>query len=80
MGILSERIKGTMIDVDIQSSNMTSASYNTETENLMITFKNGSIYEYTKVPWPVFTKFRLSQSQGKFFSEHIKSVYTFKKL
>ena len=69
-----------MIDVEIQSSNITSASYDSESENLKITFKNGSIYEYTKVPWQVFTKFRLSQSQGKFFSEHIKSVYTFKKL
>lgn len=80
MGIITEKINGKMIDVEIQSSNITSASYDSESENLKITFKNGSIYEYTKVPWQVFTKFRLSQSQGKFFSEHIKSVYTFKKL
>lgn len=80
MGIITEKINGKMIDVEIQSSNITSASYDSESENLKITFKNGSIYEYTKVPWQVFTKFRLSESQGKFFSEHIKSVYTFKKL
>lgn len=80
MGIITEKINGKMIDVEIQSSNISSASYDSESENLKITFKNGSIYEYTKVPWQVFTKFRLSESQGKFFSEHIKSVYTFKKL
>ena len=49
MGIITEKINGKMIDVEIQSSNITSASYDSESENLKITFKNGSIYEYTNI-------------------------------
>lgn len=80
MGILSEKIAGKMIEVDVQSTNILKAGYNTETQSLTITFKNGTIYEYAKVPWQVFTKFRASESQGKFFSQYIKTIYTYKKL
>ena len=67
MGILSEKIEGKLITVEIQSSNLKNAVYNTETEDLTITFNNGSIYEYNKVPWTKFTKLRLAESQGKFY-------------
>ena len=44
MAILSEKIEGKMIMVEIQSSNLKSAHFNTETEDLTVTFNNGSIY------------------------------------
>ena len=80
MGILSEQISGKVINVDINSSNLKSASYDTESEVLSITFKNGSIYEYYNFPWVIFTKFRMSESQGKFFSGQINGKYTYKKI
>ena len=80
MAILSENINGKIIEVQIQSSNIKTASYNTETESLTITFNNGSIYEYDKVPWNKFTKFRMSESQGKYFTSKIAKSYKFKKL
>lgn len=80
MGILTEKIEGKMINVDIQSSNLKSASYDTESTALTISFNSGSIYEYEKVPWDVFTKFRMSDSQGKFFNNNIGKVYTYKKI
>jgi hypothetical protein len=81
MGIISERIDGKLIEVTIQSANLKLASYNTETEDLTVTFNNGTIYEYNKIPWTKFTKFRMAESQGKFFSEHIiKGGHTYKKL
>lgn len=80
MGILSEKIEGKMINVDIQSSNLASASYDTESSVLTVTFVSGGIYEYEKVPWEVFTKFRMSDSQGKFFNNNIARVYSYKKL
>ena len=80
MGIISESINGKLIEVVIKSSNLQKASYNTETEDLNVTFNNGSIYEYNKVPWNVFTKFRLAESQGKFFNESIGKKYTYKKI
>ena len=80
MGIISEKIEGNIIEVLINSSNLTSATYNTENENLIIKFNSGSVYEYNKVPWVKFTKFRLSESQGKYFNENIAKTHTYKKI
>lgn len=80
MSILTEKIEGNFIEVGINSSNLKSAKYNTETEDLIITFNSGAIYEYNKVPWKQFTKFRLAESQGKYFNENIARSYGYKKL
>lgn len=80
MSILSERITGKIIEVDINSSNITSAKYDTETKDLTINFKSGFIYDFYDIPWELFTKFRLSESQGKFFNSQIKNKFKFKKL
>ena len=79
MGIISEKIDGKLITVTIQSSNLKEATYNTETEDLTVTFNNGSIYEYNKVPWSKFTKFRLAESQGKYFNENIAKSHKYVK-
>jgi len=80
MGIISEQISGHTISVDISSSNLNRASYNTSTKVLTTTFNNGSIYEYYEVPWEVFTKFRMTESQGKFFNVNISKNYKYKKI
>jgi hypothetical protein len=80
MAILSESINGNIIEVTIQSSNIKTAMYYTLEEKLSITFNNGAIYEYEKVPWSVFTKFRMSESQGKFFNQSISKTYKFTKI
>jgi hypothetical protein len=80
MGIISEQVSGHTISVIIQSSNLKSASYNTLTKVLTTTFNNGSIYEYYDVPWELFTKFRMSESQGKYFNMNISRNYTYKKI
>ena len=79
MGIVSEKIDGKLITVTIQSSNLKESTYNTETEDLTVIFNNGSIYEYNKVPWNKFTKFRLSESQGKYFNENIAKSHKYVK-
>jgi lysyl-tRNA synthetase class 2 len=79
MGIVSEKIDGKLITVTIQSSNLKETTYNTETEDLTVIFNNGSIYEYNKVPWAKFTKFRLAESQGKYFNENIAKNYKYTK-
>ena len=79
MGILTEKIEGKLIEVTIKSSNLKSASYNTEDKKLVVEFNNGSIYEYNKVPWEVFTKFRLAESQGKYFNAEIAKKYKYTK-
>ncbi|HUU89254.1 MAG TPA: KTSC domain-containing protein [Candidatus Glassbacteria bacterium] len=80
MAIISEQISGTTINVVINSSNLKFASYQTEVKTLTITFKNDSIYEYYDVPWEIFTKLRMSESQGKFFNMNISRVYKYKKI
>ena len=80
MGIISEKVEGVIIHVTINSTNIKSASYNTETKVLTVHFNNGSIYEYQDFPWDLFTKFRASDSQGKFLNEKVKGKYTFNKL
>ena len=79
MGIISEKIEGKLITVTVQSSNLKEAIYNTETEDLTVTFNNGSIYVYNKVPWTKFTKFRLAESQGKHFNEKIAKAHKYTK-
>jgi hypothetical protein len=79
MGITSENIDGKLITVIIQSSNLKESTYNTETEDLTVIFNNGSIYEYNKVPWQKFTKFRLAESQGKYFNENIAKSHNYTK-
>ena len=79
MGITSEKIDGKLIVIEIKSSNLKSAVYNTESEELTVTFNNGSIYIYDKVPWAKFTKFRMAESQGKFFNESIAKSHNYKK-
>lgn len=80
MGILSERIEGTIISVDIKSTNLKSAVYDTGSKVLTVTFNNGHIYEYYEFPWEKFAKLRMSESQGKYFNSDINGKYKFKKL
>jgi hypothetical protein len=80
MAILSEKINGTLIEVSITSSNLRSAKYDTTNESLLVEFNNGSIYEYKSVPWNIFTKFRMAESQGKYFNTEISKKYMFQKV
>ena len=80
MGILSEKIEGKLIEVKIQSSNIKSSTYNTEDKTLLIEFNNNSLYLYNEVPWEVFTKFRMAESQGKYFNSDISKKYKYEKV
>jgi hypothetical protein len=80
MSIISEKIDGVHIIVEVKSSNIKTAHYNTETEDLVVTFNSGGIYQYNKVPWQKFTKFRLAESHGKFFNEQISKAHEYTKV
>ena len=80
MGIIKEEIVGTKIKNEIKSSNIKSTEYDTETKDLVVEFNNGLKYKYDGVPHQVYTKFRLSESQGKFFTTEIAKKYSYKKL
>lgn len=80
MAIIKEEIDGTKIKNQIKSSNIKSTEYDTETKDLVIEFNNGVKYKYDNVPHQVYTKFRLAESQGKFFTTDITKKYQYKKL
>jgi hypothetical protein len=80
MAIVKEQILGTKIINEIKSSNIKKTEYDTETKKLVVEFNNGSKYEYDDVPHQIYTKFRMSESQGKFFTTDISKAYKYKKL
>jgi hypothetical protein len=80
MSIKKEEIIGTKIINEIESSNLVKTEYDTETKKVIAEFKNGSKYEYQDVPHKIYTQFRMSESQGKFFSSNIGRVFKYTKL
>jgi hypothetical protein len=80
MAIKKETINGTKIICEVESSNINSAEFDTATSKLVIGFKNNAQYEYEDVPIQIFTRFRMSESQGSFFSKEISKKYKYKRL
>ncbi len=80
MAIKKTTIDGTKITCEIDSSNMKTTIYDSESNSLVVEFKNGIKYEYEKVPHNIYAQFRLSESQGKFFNTNISKSYKYKKL
>ena len=80
MSITKEKISGKLIDVNIKSTSLKTASYDCMTGNLKVTFTTGKAYRYEEVPLSVFTKFRMAKSQGQFFNKFISPNYMYKKV
>ena len=80
MAVKKETIDGTKIINEIESTNIVRTEYDTETKKLVTEFKNGTKYEYENVPHNVYTKFRMAESQGKFFTTDISKKFKYKKL
>ena len=80
MAILREEIRGTKIINEIQSSNIKKTEFDTESKELIVEFNNGLRYSYENVPHQVYTQFRMSESQGKFFNSKIAKSYQYRKL
>lgn len=80
MAILKEEIVGTKILNEIKSTNIRKTEYDTELKSLVIEFNNGIRYQYEEVPHQIYTKFRMAESQGKFFTTDISKKYNYKKL
>ena len=80
MAVKKEMIVGTKIINEIESSNIKKTEYDTETKQLVTEFNNGLKYEYENVPHQVYTKFRMAESQGKYFMSEIAKKYKYKKV
>lgn len=80
MAITKEEIIGTKILNEVQSSNIVKSEYDTETKLMIVEFKNGAKYQYEAVPHEVYTRFRMSESLGKYFSTDISKKFKFTKV
>jgi hypothetical protein len=80
MAVKKETIDGTKIINEIESTNIVKTEYDTSTKKMIAEFKNGARYQYDDVPHNVYTKFRMAESQGKFFTTDISKKFKYKKV
>jgi hypothetical protein len=80
MAITRTDIDGNKIICEITSSNIKRSEYDIENKTLKITFNNEMLYEYEEVPHSIYSQFRLSDSQGKYFNQNIAKKFKYKKL
>jgi len=80
MAVKKEEIKGTKILNEIDSSNIVRTEYDTETKKMIAEFKNGSKYEYEEIPHNIYTRFRMAESQGKYFNVEIAKKFKYKRI
>jgi len=80
MAIKKTEIIGTKIICEIESSNLVKTEYDTDTKKMVAEFKNGARYEYEDVPHNTYVKFRMSDSQGKYFNSDISKKFKYIKL
>jgi hypothetical protein len=59
----------------VVSSQLSYVGYENDTNELYITFKNGTTYKYENVPIHVFNELINATSVGKYFTLHIKNSY-----
>lgn len=64
----------------VESSNIESIGYDSESQTLEIEFLNGSIYQYFDVPEHVYDDLMSSDSQGKYLAHQIKGNYRYSKV
>ena len=65
--------------VQFRSANMQSASYDDQTQDLMITFQSGDSYLYRSVPYEVWHGLQHAQSAGAYFHRQIKNRYAYER-
>lgn len=77
--ILKRKEKNNIVKAIYESSNIVASTYDTNTEDLVLIFKSGTQYKYSKVSKSDYMRFEVADSQGKVFNTHIKK-YAFEKL
>ena len=61
------------------SSVVNSFIYFPETEILRIVYQSGAVYDYFKVPFSIYDKFKSAKSKGKFLNTVIKPRFRYSK-
>ncbi|WP_339865070.1 KTSC domain-containing protein [Paremcibacter congregatus] len=64
----------------VNSSNVASVGYDTDSATLQVEFLNGGIYQYFDVPQTVYLALVNADSVGKYLATHIKGHYRYSKV
>ena len=59
----------------LQSAAITSVTYDTNNEQMDVTFTSGSTYTHERVPRKVFDELSEASSPGRFYNQQIKGQY-----
>lgn len=62
------------------SSNLASATYDPDVENLTVEFQDGRSYVYYNVPASVYRGLTLAGSAGAFFHRNVRQRYAYEEL
>ena len=66
--------------VPVESSNIDSIGYDKTEELLYVRFKNGSLYNYERVPEETFNELMAADSKGSFLARYIKGIYAYNRV
>lgn len=66
--------------IELSSSMLNSADYDSVEKELTIEFSNGDEYKYKDVPQEIFTELSATPSAGKFFLAKIKNKFEYEKV
>lgn len=69
-----------MLREPVNSSNLQSVGYDSNSETLEIEFKNGSIYQYPGVPVAIYQGLMAASSHGKYFAQYIRKHYSYTRI
>jgi KTSC domain len=65
----------TILSAQFQSAALSFAEYDTDSEQLEITFTSGKSYTFERVPQNIFEALRDAGSPGSYFHQNIKGRY-----
>ena len=63
----------------VDSSTITAVGYDRGTAVLEIEFTSGEVYEYFLVPHSVYEGLLRATSKGRFFGDHVRNHYRFRR-
>ena len=69
-----------MLRKPVVSSNLMSVGYEPVTFTLEIEFNNGSIYQYSKVPYEIYNGLMQAPSKGEYHSARIKNSFQYRRI
>ena len=61
--------------VHVTSSNVDAVGYDTENNYLYVRYKNGTMYQYDKVPVEVYDGIFKTESVGRYLNENVKNKF-----